>query len=51
MVEYNDEQLGPGEDVDRAIASGVCPDPQYDRMLLQSAMEDFEKNFKEVSKQ
>ena len=48
MEEYSDEQLGPGEDVDEAIANGVFPNPQYDWMLLQTAMEDFEKNFKEV---
>lgn len=48
MAEYNDEQLGARDD--GGVAEEACPDPKqskYDRMLLQTAVEDFDKNFKE----
>lgn len=52
MVSYNDDQIGAGE-VEGA-AEGTCPNPQhaeYDQLLLQTALKDFEKNFQEDSKQ
>ncbi len=55
MAEYNDELLGAGEEEgDRGVAEGVCLDPsqlENDRMLLQTAVEDFEKNFKDETTQ
>lgn len=53
MTEYNDEQLGAGEE-DGGVAEGVCPalvQLEHDRLLLQTAVEDFDRNFKEESKQ
>ena len=51
MAEYSDEQLGAGGEAGgEGVAEGACPDSkqsEYDRMLLQTAMEDFDKNFKE----
>lgn len=44
MAEYNDEQLGAGGE-DGGVAE--CPDPKHDRMLLQTAVDDFDKNFRE----
>ena len=56
MVGYNDDQLGAGEEGEEEEAGageeGACLDPkrsEYDNMLLQTAVEDFEKNFKEES--
>ena len=53
MAGYSDEQLGAGageEEEEDVTAEGRCPDPrhsEYDKMLLQTAVEDFEKNFEE----
>lgn len=51
MSGYNAERLGAGEEEGGgAPAEGACPDSnqsEYDRMLLQTAMEDFERNFME----
>lgn len=49
MAGYNDEQLGAREE-NRGVAEGACPDPnqlEYNQMLLQTAVEDFENNFQE----
>ncbi len=50
MAGYNDDQLGAGEEREGGGAEGVCPESrqsEYDMMLLQTAVEDFEKNFLE----
>jgi hypothetical protein len=48
MVEYNDEALGAGEK--DGGGGEECLNPrqsEYDMVLLQTAVEDFDKNFKE----
>jgi len=51
MVQYNDDQLGAGDEEQEAVGmvGGVGRDDEqridYDQMLLQSAMEDFANNF------
>lgn len=51
MAGYNAEQLGAGGGAeDGGVAEGPCPDPkrlEYDRVMLQTALEDFDRNFKE----
>lgn len=55
MAGYNDDQLGAGEEEgegegEGGVSEGACPDPrqtEYDQVLLQTAMEDFEKNFRD----
>lgn len=54
MEGYDDDQLGAGEKEGGGVtAEWVCPYPkqlEYDKMLLQAAIEGFEKNFDEKSK-
>lgn len=51
MAEYNDEQLGAGEeDGGGCVAEGACKQSEYDQMLLKTAVEDFDKHFKDESK-
>ena len=56
MSGYNDEQLGPGEEEGEGgggVAEGACPDPrqsEYEQLLLQTAVLDYEKHFQEDTK-
>ena len=54
MVDYNDDQLGPGEmSGDRDMTEGPTNPQQseYEQWLLQTAVEDFEKSFQAKLKQ
>ena len=51
MNGYSDDQLGAGEG-GRDGAEGVCPETkqtEYDTVMLQTAVEDFERNFMETT--
>ena len=52
MVGYGDHQLGAGEEEGEGEGEGAeLDDPkrsEYEQMLLQMAMDDFQKNFKEM---
>ena len=53
MVQYSDDLLGAGEE-EEELVGGARRDEhrraEYDEILLQTAMEDFEKNFAISSK-
>ncbi len=49
MIQYDDDQLGAGDDEGADTVDGASGDrhhrAEYDDMLLQTALNDFEKNF------
>ena len=51
MAGYTEDQLGAGEEEEERGGGGAegseCKQSDYDMMLLQTAVEDFEKNFLE----
>lgn len=60
MVGYNDDQLGAGEEEEGEVAEGCggvasaehpSEKSEYDQMLLQMAVQDFESNFLDNLKQ
>lgn len=47
MAGYADNQLGAGEEEEEGVVSLDAKQSEYEQVMLQTAVEDFERNFQE----